>query len=131
MAEKKTKTGRPKKIIEWDKALRAAEIFCTQEEISYILGISVDTLAARCKEENGCSFSEYINKGMNTGKESLRRAQFDAATKKLNPLMLMWMGKQYLNQKDKHEIDLNTNLPSKLDEKLDRLGEDALDKIFQ
>ena len=41
---------------------------------------------------------------------SLRRSQFRLAEN--NATMAIWLGKQYLGQKDVADIDLNANVPS-------------------
>jgi hypothetical protein len=92
------KTGRPKKIIEYGTVERLASIMCTQEEIAEFLEISVRTLQ-RDKE-----FCRIYKKGLETGKMSLRRKQFKLADR--NPAMAIFLGKNYLNQKDKQDISL-------------------------
>ena len=41
---------------------------------------------------------------------SLRRSQFRIA--ETNPTMAIWLGKQYLGQKDRADVELNANIPS-------------------
>lgn len=83
--------ARPK--IEIDEALvrKLATIHCTMNEISAVVGCSVDTLERR--------YAELIKKGKNEGKSSLRRLQWEAAQKG-NTTMLIWLGKQILAQRD-------------------------------
>ena len=90
--------GRPKKEINYKLAEQLASIFCTEEEIALILGISVRTLQ---RDEEFC---RVFKKGKETAKMSLRRYQFDSA-KKGNVTMQIWLGKQYLGQRD--NIDNN------------------------
>ena len=79
-----------------------AGIQCTYEEISAVMGISVDTLSR--------NYADRIEKGRERGKQSLRRAQFttalgDASQKRPpNPTMLIWLGKNVLGQADKQEL---------------------------
>jgi len=89
---RKGRAGRKKIPIDLSKVQTLAEIFCTQEEISAVLGISVDTLL-RSKE-----FCETYKKGILTAKGNLRSIQFAQAYK--NPIMAIWLGKQYLGQRD-------------------------------
>lgn len=74
----------------------------TQEEIAVFLDISVRTLQ-RDKE-----FCRIYKKGLESGKMSLRRKQFKLAEK--NATMGIWLGKQYLNQKDKQQIEHSGDL---------------------
>ena len=87
--------GRPKKEYKYDKALikDLASVFCTQEEIASIMGVSYRTLQ---RDEEFCRLYEI---GRNDAKNSLRRAQFNSALKG-NATLLVWLGKQYLGQKD-------------------------------
>ena len=90
--------GRPKKEINYDFVTELANIQCTQEEIAGVLKISVRTLQ---RDEEFCRI--YKN-GMLNGKMSLRRKQWEAVNEG-NVTMLVWLGKQYLGQKDKIETD--------------------------
>lgn len=91
------KGGRPKKEIDWNLVEQLAEIQCTQVEIAHALGVAINTLTLKDK------FREIYERSMNNGRMSLRRMQWNAA-KKGNKTMLIWLGKQYLGQKDKHEF---------------------------
>lgn len=91
MAEKK-KVGRPKFQIDYETVEKLAHIQCTKTEIANFLGCSVDTLD---RENN---FAEHYKKGLDGGKMSLRRMQFKLAEK--NSAMAIFLGKQYLGQKD-------------------------------
>lgn len=109
------KIGRPK--IEWeDKEFKQFEslcaIQCTAEEIcSVIGGISTDTLTRILKEKYKQSFSECYKRFSAPGKASLRRTQFELAKK--NAAMAIWLGKQYLGQRDAVEVTNIENNPYK------------------
>ena len=89
--------GRPKIEINYKQAETLASIFCTQEEIAAVLGISVRTLQ---RDEEFC---RVYKKGQDTAKSSLRRMQFKLADR--NPTMAIWLGKQYLGQRDNIEVE--------------------------
>lgn len=98
----KTK-GRPKLVLNAtgiDLIVEAAEIMCTDDEIAGLLGVSVDTLT---REENATAFAEAKKKGNTKGKKSLRRTQFEIA-KKGNATMAIWLGKQYLGQRENDDV---------------------------
>lgn len=76
-------------------AERLAAIGCTQEEMAHVLGLSVATIRRR--------FKAQIARGRASMAVSLRRKQW-AAAKKGNVTMLIWLGKQYLGQKDRQEV---------------------------
>jgi len=92
--------GAPKKEIDFAEFEKLCSLLCTEDDIANFFKISVDTLNARCKEHYGFTFSDTYKKYSVLGRISLRRAQM-AAAEKGNPTMLIWLGKQYLGQRDK------------------------------
>lgn len=96
--------SRPRKEVNWDQVETMCEIHCTGEEQAAILGMHYDTLDARCREEHGVSFSEYFKQKSAGGKMSLRRRQFTTAMDG-NTSMLIWLGKNWLGQKDQSETE--------------------------
>lgn len=88
--------GRPKKVINYELAEKLANIMCTQEEIATMFDCDVRTLQ---RDEEFC---RVFKKGKENGKMSLRRMQYKLAEK--NPTMAIWLGKQYLGQKDTVEV---------------------------
>lgn len=97
--------GRPQKILneEGAKAVeKLASMMCTDEEIASVLGVSVDTLL---NKRNAKTFTEHKERGRNNGKASLRRMQYKAAEAG-NSTMLIWLGKQFLDQTDKQETSI-------------------------
>ena len=110
--------GRPKFKIDYDKVEKLAAIMCTQEEIASVLGCSVDTL------QRDTEFCGIYKKGLEKGKSSLRRKQFELANK--NPAMAIFLGKNYLGQTDKQEISaVNTNINTDISD----LPPEALEEI--
>src|SRR3979411_126696 len=94
----KGKVGRPKILIDWELVQKLAHIQCTQAEIASTVGVSVDTLHRHPE------FAEVYKRGAEGGKKSLRRMQFEAATR--GPVVRkIWLGKQYLGQADKQLVD--------------------------
>lgn len=89
--------GRPKTPIDYAQVRKLARIQCTQEEIASVLDISVDTLQ---RDEKAM---EIYGHWMNRGRMSVRRAQYRAMLQG-NQTMLVWLGKQYLGQRDHHEF---------------------------
>jgi hypothetical protein len=98
-----TKRGRPTKLTKENLELvkKLAGMFCTQSEIASILGISEATFYKYPE------FKEAYYLGMDTGKVSLRRAQFEVGVNNQNVNMLKWLGIQYLGQSDKQEVNNN------------------------
>lgn len=77
-------------------------IQCTKEEICSVLDVSEKTLNSWCNSTYDENFSLVFSKKRELGKSSLRRNQWKLAEK--NPTMAIWLGKQYLNQRDRQEI---------------------------
>ena len=75
-------------------------IHCTGEEIAAILEMDYDTLNSRLKTEGFGGFSVYFKKKSAKGKMSLRRKQVESALNGNVPMMI-WMGKQLLDQTEK------------------------------
>lgn len=98
---------------EWTQIEKLASIFCTGEEIASVIGISYDTLERQVKEVHQMPCADYIKKHQGSGKASLRRAQFKSAMAG-NNAMLIWLGKQYLGQKDSTAIDVDDNVQIKV-----------------
>lgn len=97
--------GRPRLELNWDEIQKLCAIQATQEEIANWCKCSVDTLVRASQREHGVTFAEFYKKHADTGKISLRRAQFQAALKG-NTALLIWLGKQMLGQREpKQEVE--------------------------
>jgi len=108
----KKPTGRPPFTLSDDqfKTIEGmARIQCTQDEICDIYGVTDKTLNLALQKHSGVSFSDLIKKNASHGKASLRRSQWKAADKGV-PSVLIWLGKQYLGQKDQVEATGNVTL---------------------
>ena len=92
--------GRPAKPISYDTIRRAASIGCSIEELAVMAGLSRSNFSLRLKEDD--ALLEAIERGRAAGQATLRRLQWQQA-KAGNPTMLIWLGKQLLGQKDRHE----------------------------
>lgn len=102
--EKDPKTGRPRAEINWDEAAELAHMQCTAEELQSWFGVAQKTLADRCKSDNGETIGEFIKRHAESGKASLRRAQWINAVHKGNTAMQIWLGKNMLGQSDRQDI---------------------------
>ena len=94
MTTKKTKnkTGRPLTQIDLEQAEKLGMLQCTIKECSAWFNIPPSTLSGH-KE-----FQEAYKKGLENGKQDLRRKQWRLADR--NAAMAIWLGKQYLGQSD-------------------------------
>lgn len=91
--------ARPKKQIDQKQFESLCALQCTKDEICGFFDITDKTLDRWCKETYRASFSDVFRAKRETGKISLRRAQYETAIKG-NSSMLIWLGKQWLNQKE-------------------------------
>lgn len=91
--------GRPKIPIDYATVEKLAGIMCTQEEIAAYFEIDVSTLKRDAK------FCTTYKNAMEKGKMSFRRQQYKAAEAG-NTTMLIWLGKQYLGQRDRNDTQL-------------------------
>lgn len=72
-----------------------AAIGCTDREIAMISGTSEATVQRRCRRA--------LDQGRARLRRSLRRKQVQLALKG-NVKMLIWLGKQYLDQRDRQDV---------------------------
>jgi AraC-like DNA-binding protein len=110
MSDKK-KNGRPKIDVDFEQIDALCAVFCNCKEIMAVIDafgvkLSYDTVERRIKEQFDVTFAEYVKqKQMAFAKPKLRKAQLECALKG-NPTMLIWLGKQYLDQVDKQEHEI-------------------------
>lgn len=90
-------SGRKRAKIDLVELEKLAMLYCTKEEIAAWFGYTRMTLD-RC-EKRTPKVREIIERGYAKARISLRRQQVQAAERG-NPTMLIWLGKQYLGQKD-------------------------------
>jgi len=99
---------RPKIKIDWKTVDSLLEADCEGTEIAAYLGIVPDTLYYRCKQDNNLGFSEYLQQKKAKGNSLLKTKQFKVAMEG-DKTMLVWLGKQRLNQKDRTESKIDIN----------------------
>ena len=114
-------TGRPQKEINWELFEQLCEIQFTQSEIASVLKVHIDTLRDRAAIHYGDKFSNIYKKYTEGGKSSLRRHQFLLSKK--NAAMAIWLGKQWLGQKDHlPEAQVNEEINKRFIEVMSQLG---------
>ena len=99
--------ARPRIEIDREQFEKLCAIQCTEEEIASWFKCSVDTIERWCHRELKMSFAEAFKTWSADGKISLRRTQFKMAEH--NCSMAIWLGKQYLGQRDVQDISLTKN----------------------
>lgn len=96
-----SKNGQHGATINMDQFKSLCGMMCTEKEICAFLKVSHDTLNRWCHDNFGMTFGEAWEEFSAFGKISIRRNQFKLAES--NPTMAIWLGKQYLGQKDDKE----------------------------
>ena len=94
--------------IPWGLVAEYLEAQCSGVEIASALGCSTVTLYACTKRDHGMDWSVYARRHYSRGCQILRKAQFDKALSG-HYGMLIWLGKQYLNQYDRQAIAVKTD----------------------
>jgi len=89
--------GRPQKKIDADQVEQLAALGCSVSEIASVVKCSISTLEHR--------FLHALRKGREQMKTSLRRMQYESAASG-SVTMQIWLGKVYLDQRDKTEFDI-------------------------
>jgi hypothetical protein len=101
--------GRPKKYIDLAMVARGASIACTKEELAALCGVAPSTFYKHLAEDP--AIQEAIDSGASMGRATLRRAQWKGAVTDGNPTMLIWLGKQFLGQRDTQTLETNGDNP--------------------
>jgi len=112
------KQGRPKIKIDWKEFDKLCELQCTKKEIASCFDCTPNTIVNRVKQEKGMTFLEYYGQKSAKGKISLRRLQWQTAEKG-NVVMQIFLGKQYLGQRDKMEGSVAPETLSAMFEKIE------------
>jgi hypothetical protein len=112
---KKGEGGRPKVQIDWKVFEACCKLCATRSEICGVLTVDDATLDRHVKDKYGQTFEHVLKSLSDKTKLSLRRNQIRMS--ETNPTMAIWLGKQYLDQKDKSEVDTKvTNVSINIDE---------------
>ena len=118
--------ARPRKEIDSEQFEKLCALQCTLKEIAGWFGCSEDTIENWCKRtytdeyDQPMGFSDTYKKYSADGKISLRRFQFKQAEK--NPSMAIWLGKQWLGQRDNIDVGVTDDKAREVE---------ALDEYFK
>lgn len=122
------KRGRKKRPIDWDLVGKMIMAGSNGAQVAASISIDYSTLVRRCMEDLNTNFTDFLNEKREAGNTLILNKQFDTAIKGNVP-MLIWLGKQRLDQTDKreskktiikeHDID-DEELDNKIQTLLDR-----------
>jgi hypothetical protein len=108
--------GRPHKPIDQTTFEELCKLHCTHSEICSTLHSARETVEDWCLRTYREDFSSAYKRFSEMGKPSLRRNQYKAAQKG-NPTMLIWLGKQWLGQRDREEEEKKSPYQAAIDER--------------
>lgn len=101
--------GGPKeKVINWDLVDKLLEAGCPGTEIAPHFGVHYETLYDRAYKVFGIMWTEYAQKKRQKGNSNIRVKQYQKAMSGDN-MMLIWLGKNRLDQTDAPKQDISTN----------------------
>lgn len=98
--------------IKKDEFEKLCAMQCTRAEICAFFDVSKDTLWRWCKNTYGENYETISDKKRNFGCIKLRKIQWRLAEN--NVPMAIWLGKQYLGQRDTRPADESNDEYSKL-----------------
>jgi hypothetical protein len=106
MEQTKHAGGRPRLTFDLRQVEDLGKIQSTHAELAAVLGCGLSTIKDRLS--NDSEFSAAYQRGLEAGKSSLRRIQWKAALGG-NVVMQIWLGKQYLGQRDQQAVEVTRN----------------------
>ena len=108
--------SRPLKEIDWSMVDKLLQAHTPGTEIAASFDMHPDTFYRRVEKEQGVGFSEYCAQKRKKGCNNLRIAQFKNA-REGNTSMQIWLGKNWLGQKDepKEEKEFDGSLAKLLE----------------
>jgi hypothetical protein len=121
---KKHAGGRPRLTFDLRQVEELGRIQSTQAEVAAVLGCGLSTVKDRLA--NDTEFSDAYQRGLESGKSSLRRLQWKSAVSG-NVTMQIWLGKQYLGQQDKQMTEVLSRQVAEWREKLEDAPEGVLE----
>lgn len=94
-------------VINWEEFDKLCALQCTLDELCSWFDCSEDTIERHVKKHSGMRYADYFKLKRGKGRISLRRRQFEAAMSG-DKTMLIWLGKQYLGQTDKQDVEFSS-----------------------
>ena len=95
--------GRNKLHIDWQTVAELIQAGANGAQVCSMIGVSYETITRRCLDENNIDFGEFMATKKEKGNATLLMKQYELAIDG-DRAMLIWLGKQRLDQADKKEI---------------------------
>ncbi len=86
--------------VDWTRVDELLEAGCLGTEIAAYYAMHPHTFYDKVANKYKMTFTEYLQQKRSKGNSILREAQYKKAVKKLDNSMLIWLGKQRLDQKE-------------------------------
>ena|SRR5688572_1996884 len=97
--------ARPEIDLDWKKIDDLLVSGCNGSEVASYFGVHPHTIYNQCESKFGKNFSDYSQEKRQKGDSLLRAKQFQKALSGDN-MMLVWLGKNRLKQKDKEDPEI-------------------------
>jgi hypothetical protein len=91
--------GAPKANLDWDEIGKLLAFGCKTTKIASQFGVSERTLYTRCEQDLNIKYTEFSQGKRSKGDNILQAKQFQEAMNG-NITMLIWLGKQRLEQRE-------------------------------
>lgn len=113
---------RPEKEIDWELVDRKLIAGCIGTEIAPIFDLTPGRFYERVEEKFNTTFTEYRQQKRSIGDSNIREVQYNKAIEGDNS-MLIWLGKNRLNQSDSpQEISVNPQTIAKFNSLMNQLS---------
>ena len=96
--------GRKLAPIDWARANKLMEAGCTGKEVAANFGIDKQTFYRRVEQEYKIDYNTYLHLKRDKGDSMLRAKQVEVAMSG-DKTMLIWLGKQKLNQREPEAVE--------------------------
>lgn len=96
---------------DWEKVIRMCQVFSTSDEIAHVMGVSRKTMVRLVRDKYDMYLKDFISQHASVTKQALRRKQIEKALNG-DTTMLIWLGKQTLDQRDQKHVDGNITVSS-------------------
>lgn len=117
--------GRKKIKIDWEEVDKYLEAGAKGTEVAAALGIHFNTLARHCLENKKSDFSDYMQTKRECGNTKLRLKQQQLAMEG-DRGMLIWLGKNRLDQSDKKETKTEFSVPQSITFEFEKNGSEYI-----
>lgn len=114
--------------IDLKRLFEISSCMCSQGDIAQSIGISRSYFAELLQEWP--AFAEAVLNGQASTRALISGKQIELA-KRGNAQMLIWLGKQYLGQRDKHDIESHTTVNVMVSQAMEELSNIPRERLLE